>query len=91
MRPQVMKKERAVGVVPSEATIYEVLEELAITVQNQLSSRVPFCAFNGEPPSGAVAQGRRGGAARARAAPGGGGGASSAQSGWLPPWVEACK
>ncbi len=35
------------GVVPTEATIYEVLEELAITVQMQLSSRVPFCAFNG--------------------------------------------
>lgn len=46
--PQVVKKERAVGVVPTEPTIYEVLEELAITVQNQLSSRVPFCAFNGE-------------------------------------------
>ncbi len=45
--PQVLKKERAVGVVPTEPTIYEVLEELAITVQNQLSSRVPFCAFNG--------------------------------------------
>lgn len=45
---QVVKKERAVGVVPAEPTIYEVLEELAITVQNQLSSRVPFCAFNGE-------------------------------------------
>ncbi|GAB4818971.1 hypothetical protein N2152v2_006017 [Parachlorella kessleri] len=44
---EVVKKERAVGVVPTEATIYEVLEELAITVQMQLSSRVPFCAFNG--------------------------------------------
>lgn len=44
---EVVKKERAVGVVPTEPTIYEVLEELAITVQNQLSSRVPFCAFNG--------------------------------------------
>lgn len=35
------------GVVPLEPTIYEVLEELAIMVQNQLTSRVPFCAFNG--------------------------------------------
>ena len=30
---QVVRKERAVGVVPTAATIYEVLEELAITVQ----------------------------------------------------------
>ena len=35
------------GVVPQAPTIYEVLEELAITVQNQLSSALPFCAFNG--------------------------------------------
>lgn len=30
---QVIRKERAVGVVPTQATIYEVLEDLAITVQ----------------------------------------------------------
>jgi IMP and pyridine-specific 5'-nucleotidase len=43
----VIRKERAVGVVPRGATIYEVLEDLAITVQNQLDSPLPFCAFNG--------------------------------------------
>lgn len=26
---------------------YQVLEELAITVQNNLLSKLPFCAFNG--------------------------------------------
>ena len=36
------------GVIPKVATVYEVLEEIAITAQNQLAgSRVPFCAFNG--------------------------------------------
>lgn len=35
------------GVVPLAPTIYEVLEELALTAQNQLMSSVPFCAFNG--------------------------------------------
>jgi IMP and pyridine-specific 5'-nucleotidase len=44
---QVIRKERAVGVVPTAPTIYEVLEELAITVQTRLDSRLPFCAFNG--------------------------------------------
>ncbi|KAL4452320.1 hypothetical protein ABPG75_007982 [Micractinium tetrahymenae] len=44
---QVIRKERAVGVVPTGPTIYEVLEELAITVQNQLQAELPFCAFNG--------------------------------------------
>ncbi|PSC72200.1 IMP-specific 5-nucleotidase [Micractinium conductrix] len=44
---QVIRKERAVGVVPTSTTIYEVLEELAITVQNQLQADLPFCAFNG--------------------------------------------
>mmetsp|Transcript_10107 Transcript_10107/g.30241 ORF Transcript_10107/g.30241 Transcript_10107/m.30241 type:complete len:652 (+) Transcript_10107:260-2215(+) len=45
----VIRKERSVGVVPLVPTIYEVLEELAITVQAQLSDRLPlpFCAFNG--------------------------------------------
>ena len=33
--------------MPSAPTIYEVLEELALTAQNQLISGVPFCAFNG--------------------------------------------
>lgn len=44
---QVIRKERACGVVPTAPTIYEVLEELAITVQAQLTSHLPFCAFNG--------------------------------------------
>lgn len=43
----VLRKERAVGVVPTAPTIYEVLEELAITVQTRLESALPFCAFNG--------------------------------------------
>ncbi|KAK9807006.1 hypothetical protein WJX72_010564 [[Myrmecia] bisecta] len=45
---KVLRKPRAVGVVPTQPTIYEVLEELAITVQNQLAGApLPFCAFNG--------------------------------------------
>lgn len=45
---QVIRKERAVGVVPLDTTIYEVLEDLAITVDSQLVDMpVPFCAFNG--------------------------------------------
>lgn len=36
---QVVRKERAVGVLPQAPTIYEVLEELAITVQSQLARR----------------------------------------------------
>ena len=43
----VMRKERAVGVIPTAPTIYEVLEDLAITVQSRLDSPLPFCAFNG--------------------------------------------
>lgn len=35
---KVLRKERAVGVVPAAATIYEVLEELAITVQVRLGA-----------------------------------------------------
>ena len=47
---QVIRKERAVGVVPQVPTVYEVLEELAITVQHQMiDARIPFCAFNGAP------------------------------------------
>lgn len=45
---KIVRKPRAVGAVPCEPTIYEVLEELALTVQVQLiGSRLPFCAFNG--------------------------------------------
>ncbi len=37
--------------LPQVPTVYEVLEELAITVQQQMNeTRVPFCAFNGAPP-----------------------------------------
>lgn len=44
----IIRKERAVGLIPGAPTIYEVLEELAITVQQQLvDSPLPFCAFNG--------------------------------------------
>jgi len=44
---KVIRKERAVGIVPQGITIYEVLEELTLTVQAQLQSDIPFCAFNG--------------------------------------------
>lgn len=43
----VLRKERAVGVIPKGPTIYEVLEDLAIVVQTRLESDLPFCAFNG--------------------------------------------
>ena len=47
-RAQVVRKERAVGVVPQAPTVYEVLEEIVITVQAQLvDAELPFCAFNG--------------------------------------------
>ncbi|MCO5580305.1 hypothetical protein L7F22_034171 [Adiantum nelumboides] len=43
-----IRKPRAVGVIPKEPTIYEVLEEMALTVQVQLvGAKLPFCAFNG--------------------------------------------
>ena len=43
-----VRKERAVGVVPQAPTVYEVLEEIVITVQAQLiDAPLPFCAFNG--------------------------------------------
>jgi IMP and pyridine-specific 5'-nucleotidase len=44
-----VRKERAVGIVPCVPTIYEVLEDIALTVQTQLApvGGVPFCAFNG--------------------------------------------
>ena len=45
---QVVRKERAVGVVPAVPTVYEVLEEIVFTVQAQLvDTPMPFCAFNG--------------------------------------------
>ena len=48
MHLQVVRKERAVGVVPQAPTVYEVLEEIVITVQAQLvDASLPFCAFNG--------------------------------------------
>ena len=43
----VIRKTRSVGVVPAGPTIYEVLEDLAITVQQNLAPPLPFCAFNG--------------------------------------------
>ena len=44
---EVVRKERACGVIPTAPTVYEVLEELALTVQHQLAAPLPFCAFNG--------------------------------------------
>ncbi|KAI5068033.1 hypothetical protein GOP47_0016378 [Adiantum capillus-veneris] len=45
---EIIRKPRAVGVIPKEPTIYEVLEEMALTVQVQLvGAKLPFCAFNG--------------------------------------------
>eukprot|EP00879_Flechtneria_rotunda_P025689 GHRR01027325.1.p1 GENE.GHRR01027325.1~~GHRR01027325.1.p1 ORF type:complete len:167 (+),score=51.82 GHRR01027325.1:126-626(+) len=47
MPVQMVRKTRSVGVIPTQPTIYEVLEELAISVQQNLISKLPFCAFNG--------------------------------------------
>lgn len=45
---QIVRKERAVGVVPKGAVVYEQLEELAISAAYHLVDMpVPFCAFNG--------------------------------------------
>ncbi|KAL3692577.1 hypothetical protein R1sor_006228 [Riccia sorocarpa] len=45
---ELIRKPRAVGAIPKEPTIYEVLEEMALTVQMQLiDSKLPYCAFNG--------------------------------------------
>lgn len=45
---EIIRKERSVGICPVQPTIYEVLEEVALTVQAQLvDSKLPFCAFNG--------------------------------------------
>lgn len=44
----VIRKQYAVGVVPTEGTIYENLEEMSLAAQAELSdAEVPFCAFNG--------------------------------------------
>lgn len=47
LQVDVIAKSRSVGIVPKKATIYEVLEDIALTIQNQLESNLPFCAFNG--------------------------------------------
>eukprot|EP00216_Chloropicon_sp_CCMP2111_P004772 CAMPEP_0198237228 /NCGR_PEP_ID=MMETSP1446-20131203/3070_1 /TAXON_ID=1461542 ORGANISM="Unidentified sp, Strain CCMP2111" /NCGR_SAMPLE_ID=MMETSP1446 /ASSEMBLY_ACC=CAM_ASM_001112 /LENGTH=389 /DNA_ID=CAMNT_0043919305 /DNA_START=323 /DNA_END=1492 /DNA_ORIENTATION=- len=46
---QVVRKERAVGIIPSEPAVYEVLEEIALTAKLKLEGMtdLPFCAFNG--------------------------------------------
>lgn len=45
---EVIRKERACGVVPQAPVIYETLEELALAVQEELTRpALPFCAFNG--------------------------------------------
>jgi len=43
------RKERAVGVTPTTPSVYEVLEELALTAQVKLegTTSLPYCAFNG--------------------------------------------
>uniref|UniRef100_A0A6S8JCL5 IMP-specific 5'-nucleotidase 1 n=1 Tax=Dunaliella tertiolecta TaxID=3047 RepID=A0A6S8JCL5_DUNTE len=43
----VMRKPRSVGIIPISPTIYEVLEDIALSAQTQLVANVPFCAFNG--------------------------------------------
>ena len=50
MQVQLIRKARAVGVVPCSPTLYESLEELALSVRFELEGaglEVPFCAFNG--------------------------------------------
>jgi hypothetical protein len=42
----VIRKPRSVGVVPTGPTIYEVLEDLALTVKTNLASNLPFCAVS---------------------------------------------
>jgi IMP and pyridine-specific 5'-nucleotidase len=45
---EILRKERSVGAIPVEPTIYEFLEEMAISVNLQLlDSPLPYCAFNG--------------------------------------------
>lgn len=45
---QLLRKERSVGILPQQPTIYEVLEDIALSAQHHLTgSKVPCCAFNG--------------------------------------------
>lgn len=46
---RLIRKERAVGVTPISPSVYEVLEELALTAQVKLegTTSLPYCAFNG--------------------------------------------
>lgn len=50
MDVDLIRKSRAVGVVPVRPTLYEALEELALSTRYDLESAeldLPFCAFNG--------------------------------------------
>lgn len=48
MKVELVRKERAVGVVPQRTTVFEALEDIALTVQAELAdSEIPFCCFNG--------------------------------------------
>merc|ERR1712110_663197 len=50
VKVQLIRKDRAVGIVPTSPTLYETLEEMALTVQYALqgsATKLPFCAFNG--------------------------------------------
>jgi len=48
MDAQLLRKGRAVGLIPTTSTIYEVLEEITLACQFQLvEDKIPFCAFNG--------------------------------------------
>lgn len=45
---QLLRKERSVGILPQQPTIYEVLEDIALSAQHHLmGSKIPCCAFNG--------------------------------------------
>eukprot|EP00899_Mesostigma_viride_P019895 jgi/Mesvir1/27907/Mv03421-RA.1 len=48
LRANVIRKERSVGIIPETETTYEVLEDIALSVQMQMvDAPLPFCAFNG--------------------------------------------
>lgn len=48
MKVELVRKERAVGIVPQKVTMFEALEDIALTVQAELAdSSIPFCCFNG--------------------------------------------
>lgn len=48
VKVQLVRKERAVGVVPVKPTMFEALEDIALAVQADLSNNaIPFCCFNG--------------------------------------------